>query len=257
QGTQDLYGSDSQIYIEYRVMTIDNILSDFWVLPYFAAENVNILPTKYPTLVKIHETHTQMLLEYQTQGIDGLRSYYLVNLAPFAANRLSNGLRELNCANTPLQSEKRQQSWMDQALDIVTQVFSEADDSRQTQDNQLQSSSFWGLLLTAVSVTLLAILYVVDRLENRADRRYDVNFPTQVATLNGEYFATIVNISKSGARLKSDEDFEVGDQLFVRINSILTPAKVKWSEKPMIGVRFTQKIKNSNVRSIKRASRYG
>ena len=79
----------------------------------------------------------------------------------------------------------------------------------------------------------------------------------RLTRLSGDYAGTIVNISNSGAKLVSDREFEVGEQVFINVNSVSTPARVKWNKKRITGVQFSQAIKNSTVRSIRRASRRG
>ena len=259
RSAQHLYNSDSPMYSTPHAKALNGSLSGFWLVPFFAINPVDSPKRTYPALAEIHQVHNKLLLVYETDGLDASKTYFLAELAPFRDKRLSRGLKELNCYKKPPAVANPQTGLVASISRSLAEVFSGTRGTSGGQPRTTGKAAIWGVspvaFLTTLFVALLVVMFLVDKLENRTARRYDVSFPTQITALHGEYDGTIVNISASGAKLVSDKEFEVGEQVFINVNSVATPAKVRWNKRRITGVQFSQDITKSAIRTIRRASR--
>lgn len=80
----------------------------------------------------------------------------------------------------------------------------------------------------------------LDDLGNRRDKRANVYYVARLAALGDERRVNLLDVSPFGARVRTDLELEVGDEVHLSRAELRIPSRVVWSRANHFGLKFIE-----------------
>lgn len=90
----------------------------------------------------------------------------------------------------------------------------------------------------------------------RRTGREPVQLPASVTTMQTSLSVVMINVSRTGAKLRLAEPIRVGEDVWIKVPPIDCLAAVVWSGPELCGIRFDERLSEVEVAHLQRESHW-